>query len=136
MTRFLAIDLGDRRTGLATGDDNTRLVSPLAVLEIPPGPELVKAILRSAEDYGADALVIGLPLNMDGTEGPRVKIVRTFCASLAAQTALPIHEQDERLSSYAAEGRLAQSGRTHGQKKRIRDAMAAAEILGDFLGRG
>ncbi len=139
MTRYLAVDLGDRRTGTASGDDQTGFVSPGVVLEIPRGPRLLERLVIAAKDADADALVLGLPLNMDGTEGPRAALTRAFAADLAAATGRPVHLQDERLTSDAAEGRLAGSGRTRQEKKRLRDALAAAELLRDFLeggGRG
>ena len=133
MTRYLAVDLGDRRTGTASGDDQTGFVSPGSVLEIPRGPRLVERLAAAATDADADAIVLGLPLNMDGTEGPRAALTRAFAAELAAATGRPVHLQDERLTSAAAEARLARSGRTRQEKKRLRDALAAAELLRDFL---
>ena len=131
--RCLAIDLGDKRTGLAVGDRETRVVSPLTVLEIPRGPRLLQAIMTKIEEHRPDALVLGLPVNMDGTEGERAKIVRTFGEELMKETGLPVHCQDERLTTYAADQSMARSGRTRKQKKSLRDALAAVEILRDFL---
>jgi len=131
--RFLAIDLGDRRTGFATGDRETSFVQPLEVAEAPFGPLLMSAILRVVERERPNAIVIGLPLNMDDTEGPAAARIRAFGSDVAARTSLPVHFQDERLTSHAAEHHLARSGKTRGQKKRIRDALAAAEILREFL---
>lgn len=135
MTRYLAVDLGDRRTGTASGDDQTGFVAPGSVLEIPRGPRLVERLAAAVTDADADAIVLGLPLNMDGTEGPRAALTRAFAAELAAATGRPVHLQDERLTSAAAEARLAGSGRTRQEKKRLRDALAAAELLRDFLDR-
>lgn len=133
--RYLAVDLGDKRTGLAVGDDASGLASPCGVIEkaIRPGAELVEAIAASAEEYGADELVFGLPLNMDGTEGPRSKLVRAFAERAGARTGLRVHFQDERLTSAEADWSMARSGLTRGQKKSRRDALAAAAILRDFL---
>ncbi|MDY7110391.1 MAG: Holliday junction resolvase RuvX [Planctomycetota bacterium] len=131
--RYLAIDLGDRRTGLAVGDDSTGLVSPVAVIEIRRGEALVDAVLAQIHEHEPDAIVIGLPLNMDGTEGDRAKIAHEFGESIAQRCTQPIHYQDERLTSFAADERMARSGRTHRQKKELRDALAAAEILRDFI---
>lgn len=135
--RYLCIDLGDKRTGLALGDTQTGLVSPGDVLEVPrtrrDGAELIEALARAAHDSGASALVVGLPINMDGTEGPRAKLVRAVADRLAGSTGLPIHFQDERLSTAAADWQMARSGMTRGEKKQRRDALAAAQILGDFL---
>ena len=131
--RYLAIDLGDKRTGLAAGDDETKLVSPLTVLEVPRGEALLEAIIEQIAEQGADAIVVGLPLHMDGTEGERAKIARTFGEQVRERTGKPVEYQDERLTSYAADGRMAQTGRTHKKKKQLRDALAAAEILRDYL---
>lgn len=136
MMRYLAIDLGDRRTGLAIGDVETGFISPLGVIERSRATqkiELIRAIVEAIVRHGPDALILGLPLNMDGTEGERAKIVRAFAVELESATNLAVHFQDERLTSFAAEKHLDRSGRTHKQKKQLRDALAAAEILRDFL---
>ncbi len=131
--RYLAIDLGDKRSGLAVGDGETGVVSPIGLLELPPGPELVTAILKRVEDHEPEGIVLGLPLNMDGSEGPRARRAREFGALLGRHTDRPIHYHDERLTSFAADQQMARSGRTHKQKKKRRDAIAAAEILRGFL---
>ena len=135
--RYLAIDLGDKRTGLATGDDETGMVFPAGQLEISRAQHerLLAAITGAIGEHGAKALVIGLPVNMDGTDGDTAKRVRAFCAALATKCGLPVHFQDERLTSFAADESMARSGRTRGEKKVLRDALAAAEILKDFLAR-
>jgi len=127
--RYLAIDLGDKRTGLATGNDLTGMVAPASTLEIQRGDALIEAIVREIERHNPDRIILGLPLNMDGSEGPRAKIVRDFAADLAKVTAVEIICHDERLSSFEADQAMAQTGRTHRQKKRLRDALAAAAIL-------
>jgi len=137
--RYLAIDLGDKRTGLALGDDLTRIVSPLEVLEVPiaanQGADLEAAIARAIGEHlgPLGELVVGLPLNMDDTEGPRAKLVRAFGERLAIRTARTVHYCDERLSSADADWSMARSGMTRGEKKRRRDALAAAAILRDFI---
>ena len=131
--RFLAIDLGDKRTGIAVGDDELHMAQPVCVLEVPIGELLINAIVKTIEEQGVDALVIGLPLNMDGTAGQRVVVTKAFASKLEIATNMPLHFQDERLTSSAAEEKLSGSGKTHKQKKKMRDALAAAEILNDFL---
>jgi len=131
--RYLAIDLGDKRTGLAVGDDITQLVSPVGAIEEPRGIRFDEALDRAIELHNPGALVIGMPYNMDGSEGPRAKLVREFGEQLAARTGLPVHYQDERLTSERANQQMARTGRTHKQKKKLRDALAAAAILRDFL---
>lgn len=135
--RYLCIDLGDKRTGLAVGDAVTRLASPAGVLEVPVaadgGALLLAAIVKAVDAHGPHALVVGLPLNMDDTEGPRAKLVRAWGVRIAEISKLPVHYQDERLTSAAADWQMARSGLTRGQKKAKRDALAAAEILRDYL---
>jgi len=131
--RFLAIDLGGKRTGLASGDDVTGIVQPLTVVEATPGDHLLRLLRREIDRYGPDAIVVGLPLNMDGSEGPSAAAVRAFAARVGAACGVDVRFQDERLTSFAAEGHLDRSGRTHREKKEIRDALAAAEILRDHL---
>ena len=138
--RFLAIDLGDKRTGFAAVDDVVGLVQPLSVVEAPTRALQVKASLRAIDEYGPDRIVVGLPFNMDGTEGPRARLVREFAAELErgfradrgphARFSLDFH--DERLSSFDAEQRLNRTGRTHGEKKALHAALAACAILEDY----
>jgi putative Holliday junction resolvase len=133
--RYLALDIGDKRTGLATGDDETGIVSPGRVLERPAAdrPGLLAALRAALAEHSADALVVGLPLNMDDSEGPQARKVRALAEFLAQGLGLALHLQDEQLTSADADGQMAQSGLTHGQKKSRRDALAAAAILRDFL---
>ena len=135
--RYLAIDLGDKRTGLAVGDDVTGLASPARTIEKPisPGEELLAGIDAAIDEFGPGALVFGLPLNMDDSEGPRAKLVRAFAARVAERTGLAVEFQDERLTSAEADWSMARTGMTRGQKKGKRDALAAAAILRDFLER-
>lgn len=133
--RFLAIDPGDRRTGLALGDDEMRIVTPLPPIVTSKPTERLNQLARAIDEQGPDALVVGLPLNMDGSEGPPAAAARRFAGELQARFGLPVHLADERLTSAVADGQMAGSDLTHGQKKRRRDGLAAAAILRDFLGQ-
>jgi putative holliday junction resolvase len=149
--RYISIDLGDKRTGIAAGDAVTRLVSPVGVLQTPlahgGGESLLEAIAAASEEQlGPPArpgfrgtpgeIVVGLPVNMDGTEGPRAKVVRAFAQRIATRTGRVVHLQDERLTSSAADWAMARTGMTYKEKKERRDALAAAAILNDFLSGG
>lgn len=144
--RYLAIDLGDKRTGLALGDDETGQAFPLDVVEAPmggpdAGERLLGALASAIDEHlgtgpGREkraALVVGLPFNMDETEGARAKLVRAFAARIGERSGLAVHFQDERLTSADADWSMAGSGLTRGEKKKKRDALAAAAILRDFL---
>lgn len=154
--RYLGVDLGTRRIGLAVGDSEGGVVSPVSVLEARPTAEAnARAILEAAGEYGVDAIVIGLPLNMDGTEGPQAKLSRSLAKAIrqivstsnescpapdtASQaqrkTALEVFLQDERLSSFAADSRLIGRDLTRKKKKARQDALAAAVLLKSFLDR-
>ena len=130
--RVMAIDFGDKRTGLAVADTDTRLASPFAVLENLNEAQLVAAIVRIIQEERVDILICGLPLNMDGTPGPRVERTRKIMALLEAATGKKIIPMDERLSTFAAESRIA-GQYTRRQKRRRLDAIAAAQILQDYL---
>jgi putative holliday junction resolvase len=129
--RYLAIDYGLKRTGLALCDKSETFCSPLRVVET--GGGLVPAILKAVKDEGIEAIVIGLPMNMDGSEGDMAKKVRAFGTQLAKQCQQPIHFHDERLSSHKAEELLAPADFTLKKKKARLDAIAAAGILQSFL---
>jgi putative Holliday junction resolvase len=129
--RFLCIDLGDKRTGLAVCDDAEIIASPIGVIE--GRGDLYNKITEAVKQYQPQGLVLGLPLNMDGSEGDRAAGVRKFAAQLGEKIKLPLFFQDERLSSFSAQNRLSQTGLTHKKKKGKIDAIAAAEILKEFI---
>jgi putative holliday junction resolvase len=129
--RYLAIDYGTKRTGLAICDRDETLVSPLAVIEGQKG--LLKKIADVVKANGVEAIVVGLPLNMDDSEGFQAKLVSKFADQLKEHLHIPIHFQDERLSSFGAEDKLAPAQFTRGKKRKRLDAVAAAEILEAFL---
>jgi len=138
--RIFAIDLGDQRTGLALADRITSIASPAGLIETPIEhedgrllvSEIVKQFQRQASGPETE-LIIGLPLNMDNTEGPRAKLVRVFAQKLATRLDRPIVLVDERRTSIAADARMSQTGLTHKQKKMRRDAIAAAAIAQIYL---
>jgi putative Holliday junction resolvase len=130
--RYLAIDHGDKRTGLALCDDNETMASPLTVLT-QQDQCLIDKILNTIEQNQIEAIVIGLPLNMDSTQSNQTRIVHRFAETLKKNTDLPIHFQDERLSSFDAEKKLAGLSLTRKKKKKHLDAVAAASILQSFI---
>jgi putative Holliday junction resolvase len=131
--RYLAIDHGMKRTGLAICDAEEKIASPLRVVH--SQRDLVQQILRIVETEGVGAVVVGLPVNMDDSEGSQAKAAKAFAQKLGAQLDVPVHLQDERLSSFAAEEKLEASGLSRGKKRGLVDAIAAAEILQAFLDR-
>ncbi|MCP4262145.1 MAG: Holliday junction resolvase RuvX [Planctomycetes bacterium] len=129
--RYLAIDYGTKRTGLAICDSAETIASPLAVIQ--GQKELIKKISEVVEKEEIEAVVLGLPLNMDGSEGAQSKLVLKFGKQLQNGLKIPVLLQDERLSSFSAEEKLASANYTRGKRKKRIDAVAAAEILESFL---
>jgi len=132
--RFICLDIGDKRTGIASGDTETRLAGPLTVVNATSRAQMVDAIVRTIRAENTKQIVIGLPLNMDGSEGPRTAMVRAVADEIHRHlSSCTIHFHDERLSTFDADQKMARIGLTHGQKKARRDALAATAILQDFL---
>ncbi|MHC4131430.1 MAG: Holliday junction resolvase RuvX [Planctomycetota bacterium] len=129
--RYLAIDYGNRRTGLAVCDPSETFASPLTVYET--NKNLIQKIQDLIEKENIKSIVLGLPLNMDNTKGPQARRTIGFSKELEAQIELPIHFQDERLSSFTAREKMAEAELTKKKKKKRLDAVAAAQILEAFL---
>ena len=129
--RYLAIDYGRKRTGLAICDRDETISSPLAVIE--GRKALLNKIADIVESENVEAIVLGLPLNMDGSAGGQCKLVYQFAEQLKQRLDIGVHFQDERLSTFGAEGHLAAAGLTLEKKRKRLDAVAAAEILQAFL---
>ena len=129
--RYLAIDYGTKRTGLAICDHSETIASPLCVIE--GKEELLKKIVEVVESENIEGIVLGLPLNMDDSEGPQAKLVSRFAEQLKKLVKIPIHFQDERLSTFIANEKLASAELTRKKKKKRIDAVAAAAILEAFF---
>lgn len=129
--RYLAIDYGLKRTGLAVCDRDETITSPLAVLETQK--KLIDKIIAFIKQYEVESVVVGLPINMDGSAGPQAAIVQKFAEQLQKIISIPINFQDERLSSFLASEKIAPAELSRKKKKQTLDAVAAAEILNDFL---
>lgn len=129
MTRFLGIDLGERRIGIAVGDDVTGSVRPLVTLRRASPEHDVRSIGRLCEEHHATELVVGLPLRLDGTEGDQALITRAWGAAVAERLGLPLHWRDERRTSAAAEvtvGRMSRSSSGAPPTARTRERHRAA----------
>jgi len=134
MASYLGIDYGTKRIGLAVGDDVTQTASPVTtVVALGQTDRDADAVAAVAEKYGVAAFVLGLPLNMDDSEGRQAKLVRSFGTALAVRSGLKVHYVDERLSSFSADELLRPAELTRKKKKGVQDAVAAAVILQTFL---
>jgi len=129
--RYLAIDYGAKRTGLAICDPAETVASPLTVIE--GQKDLLKKIVDVVKQENVEAIVLGLPLNMDNSVGPQAKLVFKFGRQLEKAVNIAVYFQDERLSSFGAGEKLAPADFSRKKKKKRLDAIAAAEILEAFL---
>jgi putative Holliday junction resolvase len=127
-----ALDLGARRIGIAVTDAHGFSAHPLRTIERRSFSADLEAIRKELGSREIDCLVIGLPVNMDGTEGPMARHVRNVATRLAAGLKIEVKFQDERLSSFEAERRLGNSV-PRGKKKGAIDAVAAVIILESYL---
>jgi putative holliday junction resolvase len=131
--------MGRRRVGLAISDRTCTLARPLTTLTI-AGPSAVDQVVSeverlAAEDDGLQAVVVGMPLRLDGSPSDQTAAVARFITKLRERITIPVLEEDERLTSREAESRLAQRERDWRKRKAQLDAAAAAIILQDFLDR-
>jgi putative Holliday junction resolvase len=133
MGRILGIDYGTRRIGMAVSDEAGMLATPLCTAEVRSAPEAVAAVCRVAKEKAAVRIVVGLPLNMDGTKGPMAQEAEAFAQRLAERSGLPVDLSDERLSSGLVERTLLEADLSRGRRKEVRDKLAAQVILQGYL---
>lgn len=131
MQRWIGVDFGSKYIGVAIGDAS--MCFPLKVLDAKPEAKLLDALHKLARDEGAAGFVVGLPVNMDGSEGLAARLCREFAQRLAAHGKLPAELFDERLSSWDAEGKLIDGGLKPSQRKQRVHAVAAQMILEGFF---
>ena len=136
--RLLGLDIGRRRIGLALYDPADGMVRGLDTLQRKTRDEDLARLTRIAQERRASAFVSGLPMNMDGSEGPQAKFVRDFCSRLEGASGLPVRFQDERLTSVEAESRLKDAGWSlkkmlEEKRKGVVDRMAAVLLLEDYV---
>jgi len=131
--RILGLDVGERRIGVAVADERVRVALPVAVVERRELPTDLDAIARLVQEQGAEAVVIGLPISLNGSLGPQAQAVKAFGQEVSDRLSLPIEYWDERLSSVEAQRRLASAGHRGRKAKARRDAAAAAIVLQSYL---
>lgn len=132
---ILGLDIGTKTIGLALSDLSRTIASPLETLQRGRFKDTVLRLRALIGEHGIGALVLGLPLNMDGSEGPRAQSVRQFAANVAAEIEIDICFWDERLSTVAVEGAMLEADLTRARRKRLVDKLAAAYILQGALDR-
>lgn len=132
---LLGLDLGTKTIGLAVSDVERRIASPLRTIARTRFRSDADDLLRTVSENRVAALVIGLPLNMDGREGPRAQATRAFVRNLAALTDIPVVFWDERLSTAAVTRTLIEADASRKRRGEVVDKMAAAYILQGALDR-
>lgn len=133
MKRIMGIDYGDARTGIALSDLRCMIVGSTTVIPSRNTDKALADIVRLAKENEVGEIVVGLPRNMDGTEGPRAQLCREFAQLVGEATGLPIQMWDERRTTVEAHNILSEHN-YHGQKrKNTVDAVAASLILEGYL---
>jgi len=135
MARVLGIDYGERRIGVASGDTETGVAVAARTIEGGDDKSVCDRLSRLCEEYGTERVIVGLPLNMNGTEGPMAARARRFAATLAERLGRPVELCDERLSSALAERAMLEGDLSRAMRKKKRDKLAAQVILQGYLDR-
>ena len=134
MKRIIAIDYGDARTGVAVSDLTGTLAGEALTIQEWNAEKLAQRLALFARERDAEKFVLGLPKNMDGTEGPRAEKSRMVAQRLTDATGLEVVLWDERRSSIEAHGILHANGRKEKKHRQTVDAVAASLILEGYLG--
>lgn len=132
---IMAVDLGKARTGIALCDKTELLASPLTQINEYNREKLLDKISDLAKEKRAELLVVGLPKNMDGSEGESAQNARSFADELGEKTGLPVEMQDERGTTITAHNYLNATDTRGKKRKSVVDAVAATIILEDYLNR-
>ena len=133
MKRIMGVDFGDARTGVAVSDLLCTLVGTTTVIHSRNQEKTIAQICTMVKESDVGEIVVGLPKNMDGSEGPRAELCRAFADALGAATGMPVHLWDERRTTVEAHNILSQHN-YHGKKRKDTvDAVAASLILEGYL---
>lgn len=133
--RVLALDVGERRIGVAVSDPGGTIAMSAGVILRRNWRQTLADVRARAAAYQAERIVVGLPLRMDGTEGDAAAAVRRFVDRLCAAVSLPVDVQDERLSTAEAERAMIAGDVRRSRRRAARDAVAAAIFLQTYLDR-
>ena len=133
MSKVLGVDYGEQRTGVAISDESRTIAFPRETLACPRVEQAAAAVARLAEAEQVIEIVVGYPLNMNGTLGARTARTDEFLAELAKRTAIPLKKWDERLSTKIAEAVLIEAGTSREKRRGVVDKLAAQVILQGYL---
>ena len=131
--RIAAFDVGDARIGVAVSDELGLTAQGIGVVQRVGGMRDLEALATLLAPYGPERLVVGLPRNMNGSEGPQAVKVRAFAARAAEHLGVPVEFWDERLTTVAAERTLREADMSRRQRARVVDKVAATIILQGYL---
>jgi putative Holliday junction resolvase len=131
--RILGLDIGSKRIGVALSDELGYTAQGVETVTYSDPESAADRIQGIAESRNVTEIVIGIPYNMNGTEGPQVRSVRDFIERLRKRIHVPIHEWDERLTTFAAERVLLEADVSRAKRKKVVDKLAAVLILQGFL---
>jgi len=131
--RFMGLDVGERRIGIAFSDEQGIVATPRETLSRQNMEKDLTHLARLAKLEGVTAILVGLPVSMDGTEGPQAHKVRQFMVALGRETGLPVTAWDERLSTVAAERALVSGDVSRARRREVIDKVAAALVLQSYL---
>ncbi len=131
--KLIGLDIGDRRIGVAFGDTDLRLATPVDVIRRGTLEQDARAIALFVRQYDALQIVVGLPRNTDGTMGPQAESTRQYAEALARNLPIPVVFWDEHLTTVEATQRKHQAGARGKKARRALDAIAAAVILQDYM---
>lgn len=131
--RIAALDVGDARIGVAVCDELGLTTRGVGVVRRVGGVRDLDAVARLLAPYAPARIVVGLPLNMDGSEGPQAAKVRRFAARVGEHLETAVELWDERLTTVEAEALLAETGVARGRRRALVDQVAAAAILRSYL---
>lgn len=132
---LLGLDVGTKTIGVALSDPGRRIASPIGVIGRTKFSADALHLLRQADEHRIAGIVIGFPINLDGSEGPRAQATRAFARNLANRTSIPLVLWDERLSTAAVERVLIEANRSRARRADLVDKVAAAYILQGALDR-
>ena len=131
--KYLGVDYGDKRTGLSECDISGMLASGICTISEGGMRNTAIRVAKEAESRGCKQIVIGLPKNMDGTEGERGQVIRAFAELLAKETQIPIDFYDERMTTMAAYRFLGETGTFGKKRKEAIDTLSAEIILQNYI---
>ena len=133
--KYLGVDYGDKRTGLAECDPSGLIASGISTISEGGMNKTAIRVAKEAESRSCKKIIVGLPRNMDGSEGPRADVVKAFADLLATHTDIPIDFYDERMTTMVAYRFLGETG-TYGKKRRDAvDTLSAEIILQNYIDR-